>query len=327
MVLWGGIAENYVIIAHMATLLKLIEDIQVAATNPGCDVATLLLKCRLVAAHIESKEAVDWIRHESDGYPASATVPDYRVSSLALEGFFHSPVRALKNAHIPITCIPAELRDSIMQYQHRMSIGNIEDYSKSSGDTIYYDFNFLAPEVGTNAYEGMNCLQVKAKFNKAVYKDILHNVRVRILDFSLMSEKDAPRVNEEREAYKFPAKKEAGAKVVQHFYGDVGNVGNAGVGVVGDVNNSTIASQVITGNYDSLKKFFAEKGISEDDLDALDVAMEAHSESVKGGLSTNAKLREWYAEMIRKAKKGIWKVAADAATNILAQGFAKFFGE
>jgi hypothetical protein len=59
--------------------MSLLHDIQAAVLQEGTDLGPILLKVRLLAARLGSQPLADWVKHESEGYPAEAAVPDYRI--------------------------------------------------------------------------------------------------------------------------------------------------------------------------------------------------------------------------------------------------------
>jgi hypothetical protein len=59
--------------------MTLLEDIQSSAIDGKSDLATILRKCKLLAARLGSQPLEDWVLWESNGYPNGVTVPDYRI--------------------------------------------------------------------------------------------------------------------------------------------------------------------------------------------------------------------------------------------------------
>jgi hypothetical protein len=57
--------------------MSLLREIQ-ASLMQGQDIGPILLKLRLLASRLGSDLLEEWVKHESEGYPAHIDVPDYR---------------------------------------------------------------------------------------------------------------------------------------------------------------------------------------------------------------------------------------------------------
>ena len=107
--------------------MTLLEDIQAAAVDASSDVGTLLRKCKLLAARLQSQPLEDWVIWESDGYPKNIEVPNYRIWSLEVKGHFVGPLGSgIRNAPIPLVCLPERTRKAYERYECRQSIAIIE---------------------------------------------------------------------------------------------------------------------------------------------------------------------------------------------------------
>ena len=98
--------------------MSLLEDIQLAAVDASGNLATLLRKCKVLAAHLGNRQLENWLIWESNGYPEDVTVPKYRVWSLQVKGNFMGPFYSgLKNAPIPLALLPDNVRKSYSEYE------------------------------------------------------------------------------------------------------------------------------------------------------------------------------------------------------------------
>jgi hypothetical protein len=66
----------------------MLEDIQDAAVDASSNLATLLRKCKVLAARLGSQPLEDWLLWESNGYPDDVPVPDYRICRLNFKALF-----------------------------------------------------------------------------------------------------------------------------------------------------------------------------------------------------------------------------------------------
>ncbi len=57
--------------------MSILEEIQQAAVDANSDLGTLLRKCKVFAARMESQPLENWLIWESNGYPDEVEVPEY----------------------------------------------------------------------------------------------------------------------------------------------------------------------------------------------------------------------------------------------------------
>jgi hypothetical protein len=182
--------------------MSLIEEIQSAAIDGTSDLATLLRKCRLLAARLGSQPLEDWLLWELNGYPDGVEVPDYRIWPLELKGQFFGPLgSSMANVPIPLACIPVKARDHYQNYKSRQSVASIEEMLRQSeGGTLFVSTSDLAVTLGTKVYSGYNCIRAWAEFSIGHAIELLNAVRNRILEFTIAVWKEAPMAGEQPEA-------------------------------------------------------------------------------------------------------------------------------
>ena len=65
--------------------MTLLQEIQTETSSSGGDLATILRKCKILAARLGSEEFAQWITWELDGYPddqGNTTLPAVRGAVL-----------------------------------------------------------------------------------------------------------------------------------------------------------------------------------------------------------------------------------------------------
>lgn len=113
--------------------MGLLADIQAAVVEGQSDIAPILLKLRLLAARLGSQPLADWVKHESEGYPAGVAVPDYRVLGVAYHGTFSGPFGAgIKNAPISPYLIEKFAGESWTHFEMRQSIAAVDELLSNS---------------------------------------------------------------------------------------------------------------------------------------------------------------------------------------------------
>ena len=144
--------------------MTLLESVQQAAVD--ADAATVDRQCRLLAARLESRPLEDWLAWESEGYPASAEVPSYRVWPIEVRATFSGPFQSMaKNYLVPPVLLPKNVRD---QYEHwvcRMSVASLQaSLTESVGGQLYVSTGNLSLLLGENVLSGYNCIEARGSF-------------------------------------------------------------------------------------------------------------------------------------------------------------------
>lgn len=179
--------------------MTLLREIQDAAIDSKVELAVLLRKCKVLAARLGNREFKQWVDNELNGYDDIESLPDYRVLKVNSKGHFSGPFQSgLRNADIPLLCIPEELRKNISHSYLTQPIASIEALVKNCKDGILSEpWNpDLVAYVGLNIYEGMNCLQAWKVIPVSAIIAVLDTVRNRILNFVLEIEAEAPDAGE-----------------------------------------------------------------------------------------------------------------------------------
>lgn len=179
--------------------MSLLRDIQDAAVNSEVELATLLRKCKVLAARLGNDEFKSWVDNELDGYKSADGLPDYRILTVNSKGHFAGAFGSgLNNANIPLSCIPEEFRENLEKSYMSGAVASLETLvSKSTSGTASEPWNSdLVAFVGQDIYQGMNCLQAWKVIPLTSIVAALDAVRNRILSFVLEIESEAPDAGE-----------------------------------------------------------------------------------------------------------------------------------
>lgn len=301
--------------------MSLLEEIQKEAVDADSDLGALLRKCRVLAARLGSQPLEDWLIWESNGYPDDVEVPDYRIWTLQLMGHFSGLCGSgLKNAPIPLICLPEKVRDRFKNYKCRQSIASIEQMLKKEHDGIFHvTTGDLSVVLGDKVYAGQNCIQAWAYFSVGNPLELLNAVRNRILDFSLAIWKENPKAGN---TSTHSGKDIEPARVTQIFnttvYGGAANL-------VGSAINSHVMLNVKSNDFSSLEQALRENHLSEKDIEELGAALESDAKPTSKG-RFGPRVSVWISGMIKKAAEGSWNVTVGAAGNLLAEVISKYYG-
>ncbi len=301
--------------------MSLLEEIQKEAVDSKSDLGALLRKCKVLATNLGSQPFEEWLIFESNGYPNKINVPDYRIWPLQLKGHFSGPAGSgIRNAPIPMVCLPEKIREKYQHYKCLQSIGSIEQIIKEEHkDTLSVSTGDLAVFLGSNVYKYQNCLEAWAEFGIGNLEELLNAVRNRILDFSLAIWKENPNVGE----ISIQSDKSIEPSRVTQIFNTTINGGIASF--VGNATNSTIMISVIPNDFSSLEHELRLKGASEKDTNELHEALKADGRpEIKDHFGP--KVSSWIAGMIKKAAEGSWQIAIGTAANLLADVISKYYG-
>ncbi len=300
--------------------MTLVEEIQREAIDSRSDLGSLLRKCKLLASRLDSLPLEEWLLHESNGYPDSVELPEYRLFPLQLKGNFSGPFGSgLRNAPIPIVCIPEPLRESFSHFHCRQSIATVEQLLRDSGsDPLNTSCGDLALILGQNVYERLNCMQVWGEFSVGHLTELINVVRNRILDFSIALCREFPFAGTESER----GNSIASERVTQIFnttvYGGAANL-------LGSAVNSPVSFAVEQNDFQSLERELAGLGVDTDDIEELTIALrEEPTRPTPATFGPNVSL--WIADMVKKSALGTWQVGVGAAGNLLATVIGRFYG-
>ena len=302
--------------------MSLLEDIQHAAVDASGDLATLLRKCKVLAARLGNRQLENWLIWESNGYPEDVPVPKYRVWSLQVKGNFMGPFyQGLRNVPIPLALLRVNVRASYKEYECRPSIATVESTLKENeGGIIGVTTNDLSLTLGTNVFENMNCLECWAGFSTTHLVELLNTVRVRALDFSLAIWKENPNAGEANSNASGGGL--SSDKITQIFnttvYGGDANL-------VGTANDASVAFIVAPDDIESMRRALRQNGVFAEDVTELEKAIAREGKPQSSG-QFGPKVSTWIAGMMKKASEGTWSVGIAAAGNILAKILSKFYG-
>lgn len=304
--------------------MSLLHQIQESVVQDGSSLGPILLKLRLLAARLGSNDLAEWVKHESEGYPQDAVLPDYRIVGVTYKGTFSGPFgSAIKNAPIPPILIKTFANDSWNTHSVRESIAAVDELVKASakGGSLGINASNLILLLQGKIYEDYACNDISGNISVVSLSEISQAVRNRVLELTIEFEKSIPAAAhitfgtqsmDENNALK------AQQITQQIIYGNVGNAISGG-------SESTINVNIQSHNKESVANYLKESGIPEEDARdfALIVASETPSSSEEP-FGEGAK--NWIASNIRKAADGTWKVGMAVATKVLTEATLKYYG-
>jgi hypothetical protein len=305
--------------------MSLLQEIQAAILNERSDLGPILLKLRLLAARIGSQPLAEWVRHESEGYPRDAELPDYRFFAVSYTATFSGPYGSgIENARIPPYLVEKYAGERWVRYRMRDSIAAV-DYllgKTEGGSYLGIDAADLILLLQGKVYPGYTCNSVSGKIERQSLASVQHAVRSRVLELTLELEKsvpDAAAVAITPSALPSAPSAAAATQITQQIiYGDYTSIAATGDG-------ATI--QVAVGRHDekSLVKFLTDSGMVKED--AQELARLAASEKPQSNEEPmGPQVHDWFVENIKKAASGTWKMGTAVASDLVKEALLHYYG-
>lgn len=300
--------------------MSLIKTILEEVVNTDKDLSSILLECKMLSAHLNNKLFDDWINWETNGYPDEIEVPDYRIWDYQIKGnFFGSFGSQIKDAPIPILTIPKNYRENFQRFEYRKSIAGAENILKNKKGTIRIGLEQLPLILGTNVYEGYNCIQAWGEISASNLFELINAVRSRLIDFLNALKKEGVSIVETEEVNE--------PNIEQNRIKQIFNttVYEGSANIVGNAYNSTINFEISPGNFSQLKDFLQKNGIKEEDIEVLEEAIQ-NEEKPKTKNKFGPKVSKWISKMIEKSAQGIWQISLTTAGSLLAEAISRYYG-
>jgi hypothetical protein len=306
--------------------MSLLHEIQAAVIQEGTEIGPILLKLRLLAARLGSAPLEEWVKHESEGYPADAPLPDYRVIGVSYSGTFSGAFGSgIRNAPIPSYLVEKFAGKQWTHYEMRQSISAIDDLVKGSAKgsgTLEINASNLILLLQGKVYEDYACNSVTGTVSRAQLVEIQHAVRTRVLELTIGLEKSVPQAATIVLAGSTSAISVSSDKVTQVtnqvIYGNFTSIENSGLG-------ATVNIAIQQGNEKSLVDALVKAGIPQADAKQFgQIVASERPESKEEPFGINAK--KWVVENLKKAVAGTWKMGVSVATDVLKAAALKYYG-
>ena len=171
--------------------MGILQEIRTDIFKEDGNLAPTLLKLQFLASRLDSVPLEEWVKHESEGYPIDAIVPDYRKITVHYQGKFVGFGNLISNYPIPPVIIHKHVGEKWLTHEQRDSIAGIDAMilSRHEGDWQLSDASNLIPKLQGKVFPNLNCISIVGIIPAESFSVIRHNVRSRILGLTLKLEK------------------------------------------------------------------------------------------------------------------------------------------
>ncbi|MGK2871877.1 MAG: hypothetical protein ACSLFL_06445 [Alphaproteobacteria bacterium] len=305
--------------------MSLLHEIQAAVLKDGSDLGPILLRLRLLAARIGSQPLAEWVRHESEGYPPDADLPNYRFIPVSFTASFSGPFGSgIKNAPISSYLVEKFAGKHWVCHEMRESIAAVDDllFTAENGGDIGINAADLILLLQGKVYPDYVCYSVRASIARSSLASVRHAVRSRVLELTIELEKsvpDAAAVAIGPASFSSAPSSAAATQIAQQIiYGNFTSIAATGDG-------ATIQVAVAPNDAKSLAQFLASSGMTEED--AQELARLAASEKPDSSAEPmGPKVKNWLVENLKKAASGTWKMGIEVTTDVVKEALLKYYG-
>jgi hypothetical protein len=305
--------------------MSLLHDIQAAVLQDDADLGPILLKLRLLAARLGSQPLAEWVKHESEGYPADAELPEYRILGVSYTANFSGPFGSgIQNAPISPYLIEKFAGKSWIRYEMRQSIAAVDDLLSSStkGGSLGINAANLILLLQGNVYPDYACNSVSGTISRAALAELRHSVRSRVLELTIELEKSIPEAGAVSLGPAVAPSNQNSAVATQIaqqiIYGNV-----TSISATGDGTHINVA--VGERDIDGLIQFLVQGGLPELDARALGELV-ATEDPESAAEPFGVKARRWLVDNLKKAADGTWKVGVSVATDLVKEALLRYYG-
>ncbi|MBB2921313.1 hypothetical protein [Cellulomonas cellasea] len=298
--------------------MALLEQIIDGASGEA-SISSLLRQLRVLASRTGGATLDAWVSSELNGYGPDEPLPPYRGPfRLAAFGHFLGSFGAqMKDAQIPPSTFPEELRSVSFDQFLRNGIAEIEEMSKSPITVLGWPADFVqlyneglaSGLIQPFLRRDFVCVQVKTPLPSHILIGILDAVRSRALDIALHLEREAPAAGQ------LSASTEERARAITIINNHITGPANVAIGSPGSTLTVTPPAR---GDTDALIAYLMASGFGPERLRPLEEAIE--EDQVNGSANTGRweRVRGWFGSAITDVGTGTASsVLSTAATTFL----------
>ncbi|MBC8752682.1 MULTISPECIES: AbiTii domain-containing protein [Paraburkholderia] len=299
--------------------MQVIDEIIDLLSGNTPSVSEALYKSKVLAHRLGENELKAWVDAELQGYAGDADLPVYRRMPMAVFGQVTNGFQVHNGQRLPTRHLEQGMRDFLETSEVRDSIAVVEDYAHRDGELSLALKPEFYPALQRGLAGGFVVLRAWGKHGIGSYRQIIVEVRSRLLDLMLQLDDRLP--DDVASSNIKQLSKQLG--VAQMFkgavFGDNININ------IGSGSQSQLANTVTKNDFSSLARVLKENGVDDDDIAELKGAV-GQDGPVDSESQYGPKVRQWIGGMIAKAGSASWNIGMQAAGGVLASAISHYYG-
>lgn len=302
--------------------MRLLDEIIDLLMNEAGSLNEALLKTKVLLHKIGQKELAEWVNNEISGYNDPESVPSYRIIQARMMGNIANIRFMYQNQTLPVSHLDKNFRDHLQTVTLEQSLGVLEELVGDGKCSLKAPTPPELFSMFSQAYSGGYTVQSAwSQIEQTQIRQVLIEVRSRLLDFILaLQEKIGDSMSDN------DAKSAASMIDVPGMFSGAVIGDNATFQIGGTHNQQRVSNRNLKGNIDELFSGLRRNGVTEDDLDALKVAIETDpTEQVTPG-QFGVAVKAWTKRMMDKAIETSWSIELGVAGNLLTSMLQQYYG-
>ncbi|HHA2894702.1 TPA: hypothetical protein ACOFC4_000264 [Stenotrophomonas maltophilia] len=284
----------------------------------SCNLTSALIQAQILAHHIGQTQLSDWVGWELKGYPEGSEVPAYRMIRLQPRGCVSNGFVRYPDHPLPTLHLEDGVRERILNARISGSVAAIESYGPTSSVANY------PPEFAAYFADAIDSdFFIESLWGKpavGAYAQILVEIRSRLLNFVLDVAKTLPKDDDKAELESTSMKNTLDSLFQNAIFGH-----NATI-QFGNNNTANVTNTVTQGDLSSVVELLRSKGMAEEDLRTLEVAVEADGDEPKRQKKLGPAVASWMGAAVTKAASGAWDITVSAAGTLVAGALSGYYG-
>jgi hypothetical protein len=303
--------------------MSLLHEIQEAIVDPQSELASILLKVRLLANRLNSDQLEEWIRLESAGYPADIEVPEYRRVPVTYTANVGNAAWRYTNHPIPSALVSKHAGDNWIRIDMRESMAAIDELLRKAdnGGGIVIDASNLVLLLQDNIFHGGAISSITGTVSATGVREIQNTIRTRILELTMKLEKALPAAAEVTIAKPLTAKANSAETVAQVVNMTVHGTNTV---ITGTGSHASVSVQNVRGDVGAMKGELVKAGIPDDAATEFSEIVASEKPDDRGAFGPKA--RGWLGRNFGRAAEGAWNVSMSVAAKVLEEAALRYYG-
>lgn len=303
--------------------VKLLDEIVDLLMQEDGSLNEALLKTKVLLRTIGQGDLVGWVNDELTGYADRDRVPPYRRLSAQVLGNVHNGWQTVKMRQIVPLGNSPKFRQQWEVLQMTQGLGVLERVLNDDDGDHYLSAEMppeLLPRLSELLSSGFHFEKVWAQVEIAQVRQLLIEVRSRLLDFILDLRDEIGSSTSDQEAKSAAAKIDVGSMFAGAVIGD-----NATFQIMGHQNQQRVSNTNLKGDSAALIAELRKHNMADGDIAALEDAIRADPAELDSAGQFGPKVKDWMKAMMTKVVDASWSIELGVAGGLLTSALQKYY--